>query len=69
MEMHSGYNGCEDHVAHAIMNVLLDHTTSTLKQCMMFMSDKAQDALLGQLFCYKEMLQKARVKDEPDKGE
>jgi hypothetical protein len=63
MEMHSGYNGCEDFVAHKIMDVLLQQTVSTLEQSMMFMSDKAQDALLGRLFTHKEMLQKARQPD------
>ena len=65
MEMHSGYNECQDHVAHAIMNVLMQHTINTIKQAMMFMSDESQDALLGELFSHKEMVQKARVKDEP----
>ena len=64
MKMHSGYKGCEDHVAHRIMDVLMQHTITTIEQAMMFMSDESQNALLGRLFSHKEMLQKARQPDD-----
>ena len=63
METHSTYKDNEDYIAHKILDVLIEHTMTTIFQIFMFMSDKSMDSLCDRIVEQKDKIQSVRVKD------
>jgi hypothetical protein len=67
MEVVESMKECKGAVTNALLDVILQHTTLTLYNAMMFMTDKAQDGLVASIIKQKEIIQSGRMK--PDETE